>query len=141
MLLESSGFPRHKVCGEFISSEALPILKAFVRNGECLDFDSVPLIESTRVFLDNRVVDFKVEPGGASLSRHRLDFELWKSAIAEGVLAHDRVRVTGVCNLQPLFEIETERGRVRARTVIDASGRWSNLSRISRSNHRARSSS
>jgi len=128
-LLEAGSFPRHKVCGEFISSEALPILKSLVAR-ELLD--DVTLIKNTRVFLDNRVVDFRVEPAGASLSRHALDFELWKSALAAGVCARDRVRVTAVQKTQSFFAIQSGREQLKARAVIDASGRWSNLSRTKR---------
>lgn len=126
-LLESGSFPRHKVCGEFISGEALPILKSLIANDEFLA--DVPFIENTRVLLDSRVVDLKVKPPGASVSRYALDFELWKSAIREGVCARDRVRVAAVRKVQSFFEIQSERGQLRARAVIDASGRWSNLSR------------
>lgn len=126
-LLESGSFPRHKVCGEFISGEALPILKSLIANDTFLA--GAPLIKNTRVFLDKRVVDLEVEPPGASVSRYALDFELWKSAIREGVCVRDRLRVTAVRKVQSFFEIQSELGQLRARAVIDASGRWSNLSR------------
>jgi flavin-dependent dehydrogenase len=126
-LLESGSFPRHKVCGEFISGEALPILKSLIANDEWLA--DIPLIENARVFLDGRVVNFKVQPAAASLSRHALDFELWKSAIALGVHARDRIRATAVSRNQSFFSIQSEQEHLKARAVIDASGRWSNLSR------------
>ena len=53
-LLECRTFPRHKVCGEFISGEALPILRSLIANEELLDH--APRIETARVFLDDRIV-------------------------------------------------------------------------------------
>ena len=127
-LLESRTFPRHKVCGEFISGEALPILRSLIANEELLDH--APRIETARVFLDDRIVTLAVEPAAASLSRYALDQSLWEAAIAEGVCVRDRVRVTAVHRNESAFSISSERARIRARAVINASGRWSNLSRI-----------
>lgn len=126
-LLEAGSFPRHKVCGEFISGEALPILESLLPHDELLA--RAPRIKTTRVFLDNRVADFAVEPAAISLSRYALDRRLWESAIAEGVCATDRVRVTSVRKDRSSFSIESEGTALRARAVVNATGRWSNLSR------------
>jgi flavin-dependent dehydrogenase len=126
-LLESGSFPRHKVCGEFVSGEALPILKSLIPNDELLA--RAPRIRTARLFLDDRGVDFVVEPAAVSLSRHALDQRLWDSAIAEGVWASDRARVAAVRKEQSFFSIESKGSRLRARAVVNASGRWSNLSR------------
>lgn len=129
-LLESGSFPRHKVCGEFISGEALPILKSLTADDDLLS--DTPLIKNARVFLDGRVVDLTVEPAAVSVSRHALDFSLWNSAVTAGVCARDRVRVTAVRREQAFFSIYAEGERLDARAVINASGRWSNLVRSKR---------
>jgi len=131
-LLECGSFPRHKVCGEFVSGEALPLLKALIENDELLS--AVPLVKKARVFLDDRVVDFRIEPAAASLSRYALDLGLWRSAIAEGVWSRDRTRVTAVHRDRSLFSVQLEGERLRARVVINATGRWSNLLRSQRVN-------
>lgn len=127
-LLEAGSFPRHKVCGEFISSEALPILRSLLPEEDEL-LAQAPRIKSARVFLDNRVADFEVKPAAVSLSRYIMDLRLWESAIAQGVCVSDRVRVTAVRKDESLFTIESEGSAWRARAVINATGRWSNLSR------------
>ena len=129
-LLESGTFPRHKVCGEFISGEALSVLRPLIRNNELLA--RAPGVKTARVYLDDRVAEFSVEPTAISVSRHALDRSLWESAIFEGVSARDRVRVTAVRKHQSLFRIESADRELRARAVINASGRWSNLSRTKR---------
>ena len=126
-LLEAGSFPRHKVCGEFISGEALPILESLLPDDELLA--RAPRIKTARVFLDNRVADFAVEPAATSLSRYELDRRLWERAIAQGVRASHRVRVTAVRKHRSFFTIESEGTAMRARAVINATGRWSNLSR------------
>lgn len=125
-LMEVGSFPRHKVCGEFISGEALPILESLLPDDELLV--RAPRINTARVFLDDRVADFEVKPAAVSLSRYALDRCLWESAVAQGVCARDRVRVTGVKKDRSLFTIESEGTAMRARAVINATGRWSNLS-------------
>jgi flavin-dependent dehydrogenase len=125
-LLESGSFPRHKVCGEFISGEALPLLNSLVVNHELLA--RAPRIKTARVFLDHRVVTLAVKPAGASLSRHKLDRALWESAIADGVNAQNRVRVMAVRKNESLFSVGSEGAQLFARTVINATGRWSNFS-------------
>ena len=56
LLLERGRFPRHKVCGEFVSAESLGLL------GEFLDLEHAALIHDAvripraRVFLDGRTL-------------------------------------------------------------------------------------
>ena len=130
VLFEAGSFPRHKVCGEFISGEALPILSSLLSDGGLLP--DAPRIENARIFLDGRKVDFIVQPAAISLSRHVLDLNLWKSAIGTGVHGRDRTRITSVNKVHSLFSISSEGETLRARAVINATGRWSNLVRSKR---------
>jgi len=125
VLFEAGSFPRHKVCGEFISGEALPILKSLLSDGGLLA--DAPRIKGARIFLDGRKVDFTVDPAAISLSRHVLDLNLWNSAIGAGVYGRSRTRVTGVETGESLFSISSEGETVHARAVVNAAGRWSNL--------------
>src|SRR6266404_2265904 len=80
LLLERGRFPRHKVCGEFVSAESLGLLS------ELLHHDHAPLlrdavrIPQARVFLDGRIVQTVVDPPAASIARLDLDAALWHSA-------------------------------------------------------------
>jgi menaquinone-9 beta-reductase len=127
LLLERGRFPRHKVCGEFVSSESLDLL------GELLDSNWAGLlqealrIQQARIFLDDRVMQMPVEPAAASLARLNLDKMLWDSAEQCGVEAKQQVTVQNVSGSVP-FLVSTSIGEFRARAVLNASGRWSNLS-------------
>lgn len=125
---ERDHFPRDKVCGEFISPEALPLLKTEIprtvaRGAEirCAEFISAK--GSTRAF---RL------PGRAlGLSRRSLDAALWKAAGAAGVEIQEGESIRKVEKLAPSraqangWEIESNRGSPwSARSLIVACGRW-----------------
>jgi flavin-dependent dehydrogenase len=126
LLLERGRFPRHKVCGEFVSSESLDLL------GKLLDRESIGVLRDTlrvsraRVFLDGRVLATPVEPPAASVARLDLDRALWDSAERRGIEAMQQVGVQNVAGSGPFF-VSTSTGDFEARAVVNASGRWSNL--------------
>ena len=123
--LEAGRFPRHKVCGEFISGEALSVLSRLIGHSELLA--SAPRISQSRFFLDGRVIAIPINPAAASITRVDLDLLLWNAASRSGVATRDGSRVKNVHNLDLGFAIELEDERLLTKTVVNASGRWSNL--------------
>ena len=128
LLLERGRFPRHKVCGEFVSAESLGLLTDLLdpQHAELLR-DAVQ-IPRARVFLDGRVVQAAVDPPAASIARLDLDAALWHSAENTGVDARQHVTVQSVAGSGP-FRISTTDGEFESRALVNASGRWSNLNR------------
>src|SRR4249919_394774 len=91
LLLERGRFPRHKVCGEFVSAESLDLLTDLLdRQHADLLCDAVQ-IPRARVFLDGRVVQAAVDPPAASIARLDLDAALWNSAENAGVDARQHL--------------------------------------------------
>jgi menaquinone-9 beta-reductase len=128
LLLEKDSFPRHKVCGEFVSGESLQLLNSLLANSlETRQMLSrVPRIDGVRLFLDGRTVHVPIEPPAASLARYDMDAALWRAATAAGVETRTDSPVQDVTGRGP-FHIGTPSGAVTARAVIDTAGRWSNL--------------
>jgi flavin-dependent dehydrogenase len=125
-LLEAGRFPRHKVCGEFVSGEALELLSNLV--GESALIGSAPRISHARAFIDDRVLTMPVEPPAASIARFDLDAALWRAAQRAGVTCRDSVRVLHVRkSAEDIFTLKLQAGELCARSVINASGRWSSL--------------
>ena len=124
LLLERGRFPRHKVCGEFVSSESLALLAKLLgpQDGRLLR-EAIRIPES-RVFIDGRVLHAPVQPAAASIARLDLDKDLWDSAQCCGVDARQQVAVQDVGGSGP-FLVHTSDGQFEARAVINASGRWS----------------
>jgi flavin-dependent dehydrogenase len=126
LLLERGRFPRHKVCGEFVSAESLDLLAALLTKPHASLLADAIRIAQARVFLDGRTLTAAVNPPAASIARLDLDAALWDSAVASGVEARQQVTVQEVSGRGPLT-LNTSAGIFEARAVINASGRWSNL--------------
>ncbi len=126
LLLEKGRLPRHKVCGEFISSESLALLHLLLSADTSL-IEQAPRIPGARVFLDGRQLRAPVHPPAASISRFDLDLALWRAAQKAGTDARLQTTVQRISGDGP-FEVETGDGILPARSVIHAAGRWSSLS-------------
>ncbi len=125
LLLEAGSFPRHKVCGEFVSGEALSILADLIPQEQ---ITHAPRIGTARIFLDHARATLPVSPAAASISRYNLDVALWNSAASAGCVVRNRNRVKRVEKSQNGFAINLDSEEIIARAVINASGRWSGLS-------------
>jgi len=126
LLLERGRFPRHKVCGEFVSAESLGLLTDLLDDHRAALLGNAIRIPQARVFLDGRVVQTVVDPPAASIARLDLDAALWHSAEGAGVEARQQVTVQSIGGTGP-FRLLTTEGEFEARTLVNASGRWSNL--------------
>lgn len=127
LLLERGRFPRHKVCGEFVSAESLSLLGGLLgsRHGDLLR--AAVQIPRARVFVDGRTLETSVDPPAASIARLDLDAALWELAAESGVEARQSTTVQRITGRGP-FRVATSEGDFEPRALINASGRWSNLS-------------
>jgi menaquinone-9 beta-reductase len=125
LLLEKGSYPRHKVCGEFISPEALQLLKSLL-GGDRLK--GVPSVHRARLNIGNSVVEVPLRPSAVGLPRHELDARLWSAAHAAGVECAGQTAVRDVGASGP-FLVRSSNGTIEARALINASGRWSSLAR------------
>lgn len=126
VLLEAGEFPRHKVCGEFVSAESLDVLRDLLRmtpGAEQL-ISAAPVIDRTRLLLGERVIEANVSPAALSIPRYALDWLLWQASHQAGVEARSNCEVNAIRGNGP-FHLDTSGGKVAARAVIVAAGRWS----------------
>ena len=126
LVLEAGVFPRHKVCGEFVSGEALALLTSLL--GETPILKNASRIGKARIFVDEALAEFRVDPPAASISRFDLDLALWQAASASGCCVRERSRAKAVRRPESVFLVQLDREEILARSVINATGRWSNLS-------------
>lgn len=129
LLLERGKYPRHKVCGEFVSAESLGILRDLLSGTGLLGsrWERLAKISRGRLFVDGNVLEAPIDPPAASISRIDLDFALWEAALNAGVDGRQQQTVSGVSH-PAQFVISTGSNKFETRSVIDASGRWSHLS-------------
>lgn len=126
VLLDSQTFPRHKVCGEFLSPEARGTLKALGLE-ERVQALRPASIERARLIFDHGAEIEVALPGAAwGLSRYSLDAELHHAAQQAGAQLQTGTAVTDVHSIGTSFNIQTrQQGKVndiQARTVIAAWG-------------------
>ena len=130
VVLERGRYPRHKVCGEFVYAEALELLASFLAaDGESNTMvQNAPRTGCGRLFIDHRVLQAQIRPAAASIPRIDLDAALWRCCEKTGVDARQQVTVQSLAGDGP-FTVTTSQGEFATRSVINASGRWSNLKR------------
>jgi menaquinone-9 beta-reductase len=137
LLLERGRFPRHKVCGEFVSSESLALLSVLLVSEHAALLGNAIRIPHARIFLDGRTLETSVAPPAASIARLDLDAALWESAEKCGVEARQQIAVQGIKGNGP-FLVATSAGDFEAHALVSALGRWSNLNPPPKANHKPR---
>lgn len=128
ILLEQSRFPRHKVCGEFVSPESLGLLRGLLGASHSLICDA-PRIGRSRLYLDGRTVELPIVPEAASIPRFAMDEALWNLARESGVKCCDGTVVETAERKGECFAVLANGFTIEARAVINATGRWSRLPR------------
>lgn len=130
LLLERGRFPRHKVCGEFISPEATGLLRNLLGPSADALLAAAPRISRARLFIDDRTLETPLPEPALSIPRFHLDEALWNAARAAGADCRLETQVDDIARPEG-FEIAVGGVRFSAAVVVNASGRWSNLSRTS----------
>ena len=127
LLVERGRFPRHKVCGEFISPESLALLRSRLTSPVAQRvLVHAPAIGRARVFIGKQMFEAKIDPPAASIARYTLDELLWQAAQESGVTCRQQIEVSAV-HRGDEFTVESSAGALGAGAVINASGRWSRL--------------
>jgi flavin-dependent dehydrogenase len=125
LLIEKNDYPKHKVCGEYISNEVLPYLAFLDVNP--FDFGAIKIDEFQLSTTNNKLISAKLPLGGFGISRFTLDEVLAKKAIENGALIlQDTVVNTNF--KKDIFYIETkENQQFTSKIVIGAFGKRSLL--------------
>ncbi len=125
-LFEAKDFPRHRVCGEFVSAESLDVLAGLLQDLPAAEtlFQGAPVIDRTRFLLGERIIEAPVTPPALSISRYELDALLWKAARQAGAAIRPNCEIVGSDGDGP-FMLQTSSERFRTKALIVAAGRWS----------------
>jgi menaquinone-9 beta-reductase len=126
LLLDKDRFPRHKVCGEFVSAESLHLLRSLLGDHHRHDFATRPEVPAARIFLDGKSISLPVTPPARSIPRFDLDAALLASARGYGVCVEEGAAVRQVSR-NGTFTVRTAETASAGRTVVNATGRWSQL--------------
>jgi len=130
LLLDKDRFPRHKVCGEFVSPESLRLLESLLSHTR---FQLQPEVDSARIFLDGKSIAFPLAPAARSIPRFDLDAALLESARSSGVQVEEGTIVHEVHEVKENggFTVRAAEGKTfTARAVVNTTGRWSQLTQF-----------
>ena len=124
LLIEKDNYPKHKVCGEYVSNEVLPYFK---RLGIDIHNTQADLIHQLK--LSNREgasVQVKLPLGGFGISRFGLDHLLYQKAKSNGVTFHfEAVNAVEFENDQ--FCVKTKQHEFYSELAIGSFGKRSTL--------------
>ena len=114
ILFESQFYPRHKVCGEYISNEVRPYLKSL---GIPLKDWGIQEINKFRFTTNNgKSVTSSLKMGGFGISRYQLDARLAEMAVEIGVeIIHQKVN--DIQYNQDVFTITTDTQDLYSSTI------------------------
>lgn len=134
LLLERDHFPRHKVCGEFLSPEAQATLRALDLYGAVAATSPVPLTHATVTTQRGQTVGMELPGPAWGVSRFALDAALAAAAQSQGVALWNGIAVKAFARNDDHYTVQiqehsqVDRPRpttVLARSLIIACGRHS----------------
>ncbi|MEM9665560.1 MAG: NAD(P)/FAD-dependent oxidoreductase [Bacteroidota bacterium] len=130
VLLEKQTYPAHKLCGEFLSTEAQGLFERLGVGAEIQAAGPRPLRRTRLTGLQASTVTSALPGTALGLSRYRLDSLLFDAARAAGVDAHDGVTVRSITgSLAEGFTVEAGGASWQARMAVAAHGKRSRLDR------------
>jgi menaquinone-9 beta-reductase len=122
VVLEQHDYPRHKVCGEYLSMEVQPFLNALG-----LDLSEVHFPHIRKLWLSaasGKSVRNRLAMGGVGVSRFALDYMLFKAATAQGAHVFTQTQVAQVIPRDKGYQVLTRDGRhFEADMVVSAHGK------------------
>src|SRR6478735_11462703 len=125
IVIEKNEYPKHKVCGEYISNEILPYL-----NWLSLDISELNPTHITKLEFstsDGKIIKCDLPLGGFGVSRFALDNFLCKKAVENGCEIIQDI-VDDIVFENNIFTVSTLNKRiVTSKIVIGAFGKRSNM--------------
>ena len=125
LLIEKNEYPKHKVCGEYISNEVLPYLDFLEVNP--FDFGAVRINKFQLSTTKSNIISAKLPLGGFGISRYTFDLVLSEKAKENGVTILQDV-VLNITFLKDVFQVETKDNNIfTSKITIGAFGKRSLL--------------
>jgi len=125
LLIEKNSYPKHKVCGEYVSNEVLPYLEALGFNP--FEFGAKRITNFELTTHNNKTIKAELPLGGFGMSRYEMDFQLYRLALKQGVSVLEDTVLDVVFKID-VFQVYTKSGQsFTSKITIGAFGKRSNL--------------
>jgi flavin-dependent dehydrogenase len=122
LLIERDHFPRHKVCGEFLSPEAQETLRSLGLYGHIAALHPVPLGGGQVTAHNGRRVEVNMPGEAWGISRYALDAVLASAAEASGVELWTGTTVTGWQQGDQNITIQLRKGQTASTAEVEGNG-------------------
>ncbi|MDR6555362.1 NAD(P)/FAD-dependent oxidoreductase [Paenibacillus qinlingensis] len=126
VLFDRKAFPRHKVCGEFLSPESLAMMKKLGLREAVAALKPSKIKQTTLILSRGKRLQIALPGTAWGVSRYQLDTVLHQAALRSGVQVQTETMVSAVQPVERGFVIETkqqgEAHEYHARAVIAACG-------------------
>ena len=124
LVIEKNAYPKHKVCGEYISNEVLPYLQYLEIDVFKLGAQKINKFELSTP--KSKLIKTTLLMGGFGISRYTLDNALAKKAMQNGAkIIQDSV--IDIQFLNDAFSVQTKNNTFHSKIVIGAYGKRSSL--------------
>jgi menaquinone-9 beta-reductase len=126
LLIEKGSYPRHKVCGEYISMESYDVVKKL---GIPLKTLQVPFINKFVLTSPHSAeATTRMNTGGFGISRYYLDEKLAQLAVDAGVKLLTQTKVQHMVKVHNGYQVTTQKGLVfESPLLVGSYGRISGL--------------
>ncbi|MBT8209954.1 MAG: NAD(P)/FAD-dependent oxidoreductase [Eudoraea sp.] len=125
-VFEKSPYPRHKVCGEYLSREVMPYLQKLG-----IDLNGAVMIDTLKLSTrSGKSFTARLPLGGIGISRYALDNALYQKCLEQKVRFYF-VTVSQIAFEENTFKIDAATGSCyQAKIAIGAYGKRSNLDKV-----------
>jgi len=125
LIIEKNSFPKHKVCGEYVSNEVLPYLEYLGFNP--FEFGAKRITNFELTTHNNKTIQTELPLGGFGMSRYEMDFQLYQLALKQKVTVL-KDTVINVIFENDVFSVQTKSGQsFTSKITMGAFGKRSNL--------------
>ena len=127
VLIEKNTYPKHKVCGEYISNEILPYLFWLGIDVSKLHPTAISNVEFTAQ--NGKTAKTKLPLGGFGVSRYELDHFLFQKAVENGCTIITET-ATDISFENDIFTVTTSKEILSTKIVLGAFGKRSNIDQV-----------
>lgn len=124
-LVEKRDYPFHRVCGEYISNEALPFLKSLGLYPQDYDLPQLRRFQLSSTTGKSSILP--LDMGGFGISRYTFDHLLYQAAVQAGVDVRQKTEATRVVYSHDKFTIHTQVNIFEADVVVGCHGKRSRM--------------
>jgi menaquinone-9 beta-reductase len=124
-VIEKNSFPKHKVCGEYISNEVLPYLQSLGLDIVSLKPTNITKLQFSTTY--GKIINAKLPLGGFGISRYVLDAFLYQKAVENGCEIIQET-IENINFEDNEFTITTSENTIlKSKIVLGAFGKRSNI--------------